>query len=900
MKRFVADHLFVVVMVLVFLPGVCMANKDRPLILIVGTREALQEKIASEPWAQTIYDDIVQSVQPYVDRHVSDSEWIVSRLQMHWKTQYERTFVNGQVWSHGEGRAPLPTVRFAGGRDWAVPYATPSLEDIRPFDEDPRGMWLQNRRKPGDPWEWAPVNETGQIIERINERIMGLAEKAAFLYWYTGEEAYAKFATDILWTYAQGMYYRKNPETFENHRNARIIGLATFEVIHEGVTMPLAVTYDFLRGYLKETGKDTDLIDRLFKRWTDRIIEGGNARGNWNLNQARFIVYMGLALEPNAMYADGKGREHYIAQFTDVSSKNQTALKDLVPKEYDQKTGIWPEAPGYAFSVTDNILRLSHVIRVATGEDAVDAYPVLEKAALVVFQYLFPNGHTVGFGDTYHQTPNPMSLELLIARARQKGDVAKERQLTSVLKRQMALSGYRRDRSKSLFPLTAYVGHLMDGTADSAPLSTRTFYGPPVSLLVQRNGDDPTHGLMASLVGTMGGHMHSNGMALELYGQGMVLGPDMGRGSSYWQKEHGEYYRRFPAHNTVIVDGVSDYNSRDDHPLDVLHLEPASEEEALSEWVSFSDTAFDEPETASDQRRLVSVIRTSPTSGFYVDIFRSKRRDGKDRKTEYLYHNLGQQVTLTQVDGKRLVTAPTDELGTAHGDQIGYDYFTDKKVVSYDQDFYATFSVALEEGPNVGMRMWMAGAKGRTVFTAMSPRARSIMHGSAPRELRETPLPMVVVRDSGEAWTQPFAAVFEPFGEETGSAVSHIRRLNGNANFVGLEVTSKQLNEQVIYVFNDLSDETTHSAEGIIFQGIYGVAGVNADGLQYLYLGNGKRLATSEFEITSVAGSVAACLYRKDDGFLVSCTGPVRVQTPEGVFIFSAGSRQRVGERVGE
>ena len=863
------------------------------MILIDGTREDLQKKIEAESWAKVIYDDIVQSVKPYVDRHQSDPEWIVSRLQMHWKTHYERTFVNGQVWSHGEGRAPVPTVRFAGGRDWAVPYARPSLEDVRPYDEDERGIWLQNRRKPGDPWEWAPVSETGQIIERINERIMGLAEEAAFLYWYTGDEAYAKFASDILWTYVQGMYHRANPETFENHRNARIIGLATFEVIHEGVTMPLAVAYDFLRGYLAETGKDIDLIESLLKRWSDRIIEGGNARGNWNLNQARFIVYMGLALQPNAKYSDGKGREYYIAQFTDVSSKNQTALKDVIPEEYDQQTGIWPEAPGYAFSVTDNILRLSHVVRNAMDQDVIDPYPVLEKAALVAFQYLFPNNRTVGFGDTYHQRPNPVSLELLIARARYKGDVDKERQLTAVLNRQIAEAGYRRDRSKSLFTLTAYVGNLMDAIEDNSPLATRTFYGPPVSLLIQRNGDDRTHGLMASLAGTKGGHMHTNGMALELYGQGMVLGPDVGRGSSYWQKEHGQYYREFPAHNTVIVDGISDYNSRGDFPFEVLGLEPASEARAVSEWVSFSDTAFNEPKTGSDQRRLVSVIRTSPTSGFYVDIFRSRRRDGKDVKHEYLYHNLGQRVELMGTDGTALVTAPTEELGRAHGDHIGYDYFTEKRSVSYAEDFYAVFPVVLEDNPDVGMRMWMAGERGRTVFTTMSPQARSILHGSAPSELEGDPVPMVLVRQAGEAWDRPFVSVFEPFGNET--AVSNIRQLNGADDFVGLEVRSDRLNGQVIYVFNDLLDEVTHTVEGMTFRGNYGVVCMDAEGLQYLYLGKGKQLSASEFEVAGVEDGVAVCLYREDGEFRVSSSGPVRVRLPEGAFTMSAGYEQQVG-----
>jgi hypothetical protein len=862
---------------------------ERPMILISGTREDLQRKIASEPWARTIFDDIKTSVQPYVDRHATEPEWIVSRLQMHWKTHYTRTFVNGQVWSHGEGRAPVPTVMMAGGRDWAVPYARPRLEDIRPYHEDPRGLWLQNRRKEGEPWEWAPVGKTGQIIENLNSRIVGMAEKAAFLYWYTGDEAYARFATDIFWTYVQGMYHRKNPETYENHRNARILGLATFEVIHEGVTMPLAVIYDFLRDYLVKTGKDTDLVESLFKRWSDRIIEGGGARGNWNLNQARFFVYMGLALQPDSAYADGKGREHYIDQFTDESSRRQTALKDLVPAEYDLETGIWPEAPGYAFSVTDNILRLAHVIRVATGEDVVEAYPVLEKAALVVFQYLFPNGYTVGFGDTYHQSPNPMSLELLIARARLRGDTGKERQLTAVLSRQVALSGYERDRRASLFALTAYVPNMMDAAADVAPLSTRTFEGPPVNLLIQRNGDDPVHGLMASLVGTKGGHMHANGMALELYGQGTVLGPDVGRGSSYWQDEHGEYYREYPAHNTVIVDGESDYSSRDDQPMEVLHLEPASETEGVSEWVSFSDTAFDEPKTGSDQRRLVSVIRTSPTTGFYVDIYRSRRRDGKDRKHEYLYHNLGRTVTLRDVDETTIPTEPTDELGTVHGDLIGYNYFTEKQAVTHAGDFVAEFSVALDEAPDVGMRMWMGGESDRTVFTAMSPQSRSTLRGSAPRELRGDPVPMVLVRQAGEAWSRPFVAVLEPFGDDGSARVAGVKRMSGDSGFVGLEVTSEGLNGQTIHVLNDLSGEVVHETEGVTFQGVYGVTSVDTEGLVHLYLGEGKQLSVLGFSIKGVNGPVAASLHRDGDGYRVSCSGPVTVQTPEGTFSFDAG-----------
>jgi hypothetical protein len=862
----------------------------RPSILISDDqKEALKKKIKENAWAETIYKDVVQSVQSYVDRHVDDPEWIVSRLQMHWKTHATRTFVNGQIWSHVEGNAPVPTPRFAGARDWATDYASPALEDILPFCEDERGLWLQNTKKPDQPWEWVHPRETGHIVEGINERIMGLAEKAAFLYWYTEEEKYAKFAADILWTYVYGLHFRANPETYENHERAHIIGVATFEVIHERITAPLAVAYDFLRAYLAGAGRDLALIDGVLKRWADRIIEGGFARGNWNFHQAKYIVHLGLSLEPDDAYADGRGREHYVASFTHESTENQASLQDIVPARYDQESGIWPESPGYAFGVTSNILRLSQLIQNATEQDAVDDYPVIEKAALVVFQYLFPNGLTVGFGDTSHHAPNAGSLELLIARARRKGDTETEQKLTAALKLQIALCGYRRDKDVSLFALTAHVATLIQVDSDSNGLDTRTFYGSPVSLVVQRNGHHPAHGLTASLVGTKGGHMHANGMALELYGQGLVLGPDSGRGVSYWQEDHNQYYRRFPAHNTVIVDGMSDHE-KSDHPIDVVHLEPSSaSESAISDLVSFSDTAYVEPQTVSDQRRMVGIIRTSPTTGYYVDIFRSRRRDGNDRKHEYLYHSLGQSVDILDEDGRPLALQPTEELSSEKGDLVGYNYFTDKQVVAHDGDFTAAFKVALDALDDVAMRLWMKGGTDRQIFTVLAPHSRAMSKGSAPEELIGCPLPTVILRQPGEAWSRPFVAVYESFGESSGASIRRIRSLessHGN-DLVALAVESNGINElngRVEYILNATDSDTIHAVEGIGFKGIYGVACVNDQGFQYLYLGNGECLHMDGFGLDAMGESTAACLYIDDGKYIISSDQEIKVnlKCPEG------------------
>ncbi|MEE2753573.1 MAG: heparinase II/III family protein, partial [Candidatus Latescibacterota bacterium] len=611
-------------------------RQDRKILTGLHDPATLRHKVKQHRWASAIYAEILESVRPYVERHANDPVWIVSRLCMHWQTRNSRTFVNGARWSHSEGKASVPTVRFAGARDWATDYASPAIEDLLPYSEDTRGIWLQNKAKPGNPWEWADVNVTGHVIEGINERIMGLAEKAAFLYWYLDDDDYAKFAADILITYCQGMHHRHPPETFEDHSQAHILGLATFEVIHERITTPLAVAYEFLVPYLHQTGIDTELIQSLFRRWANRIIEGGFAHGNWNLHQAKYIVPLGLVLKSNEAYEDNRGWEYYVSHFISESTSNQACLADLV-EQYDKK-GVWPESPGYAFNVTDAIIHISQMVFNGIGQDPVANYPVLEQAALLVYQFCFPNGRTVGYGDTNHNLPNTDTLELMIARARRLGESRTEERLTAVLQTQIDDRGYQRGQNGSIFELATYVSSLLPSKTLDGALSTRTFLAETVSLVLQRNGYDPHTGLMASLTATRGGHSHAGSLALELYGCGLTISPDSGSGVSYWQKEHSEYYARPPAHNTVVVDGISTYDPHNhDHPFTINSVEPKPQSQfALSDDNSFFDVSFHEPSTDSDQRRIVSLIRTSATSGYYVDIFRSRRRDGADRYHDYI------------------------------------------------------------------------------------------------------------------------------------------------------------------------------------------------------------------------------------------------------------------------
>jgi hypothetical protein len=171
----------------------------------------LQQLMSSATWAHNTFEQAKKELDEYVNRHQTDSTWIVSRLQMYWKSKSTDVFIKGGVYDHAEGEAPVPTVRFTGTRDAVTSYGAPRLEDILPYMDDARGLYYVNRAKPGQPLEWVEQSKTGRVVESINRKIMGMAQNASILYWITGEEKYAKFAYDLFNTYMQGIYYRKEP-----------------------------------------------------------------------------------------------------------------------------------------------------------------------------------------------------------------------------------------------------------------------------------------------------------------------------------------------------------------------------------------------------------------------------------------------------------------------------------------------------------------------------------------------------------------------------------------------------------------------------------------------------------------------------------------------------------------
>ena len=153
----------------------------------------VQRMIEKEAWASDVFQQLKVRTDRYVDK---GTDWLSSRLQMFWKTCATEVYIKGEYFDHAGGeKAPAPTVMLSGARSHATNYVRPKLEELQPYQEDPRGLWLRNKVLDGQPYEWATISKTGNIIQSINNEIVGIARDAAFLWWITGDRKYAEAAT---------------------------------------------------------------------------------------------------------------------------------------------------------------------------------------------------------------------------------------------------------------------------------------------------------------------------------------------------------------------------------------------------------------------------------------------------------------------------------------------------------------------------------------------------------------------------------------------------------------------------------------------------------------------------------------------------------------------------------
>ena len=744
----------------------------------------------------------IENVMSQVDKQ---PDWLYSRLQMFWKTQASDVFVNGEAFAHPGGeRAAEPTVKYNGTRGFESQYNRPKLEDLVPYDDDEQGNVTYVNKVTGKMEKTSPA-KTGCNIAGVNRYIIGIARDAARIYAATGDIRYGQMAAKVFDVYMKGIAYRNVPIDLNHGHQQTLVGMTTFEVIHEDAINELTQMYPLIKNLVKD---DQAVIEAGFKKWAENIIANGVPHNNWDLFQADFIVKIALVLQDNQAYADGKGKQYYLDYIVNQNSIRQWSMNKLIDFGFDAKSKTWYESPGYSTTVLSSICDFANMLDEKAGIDLFKLRPILTEAVKTSAEYLFPNRMIAGFGDTHPGYLNTGGIDQVLKYA-------------------------TRHKNKNLI---SEMNLLKNAVAPKAPISeieaytSTLFYAPNVSWIAMRSGMDKQHDLMASVNASLGNHQHANGISLELYGKGYVLGPDAGIGRTlYSGLDYLEYYSQMPAHNTVVVDGVSSYPvMMSQHAFKVVASypevskeQPASKklsekklsiqkDSELKDKITYATVSFIEPETQAQQQRTTAIVKTSAKGGYYIDVFRSKKKEGGDKTHDYFYHNLGQEMkVMDAASGLSLDMKPTEELAFAGGHLYAYSYIYDKKSAEMQNSVKTQFVTkilddkvveAMDGQREITMTMWMKKDENRTIFQALSPvNLEYERMPNQPYKVDEQPVLTFVARQKGEAWNHPFVCVYEPSSDaEPGDIESVDYFTPSEPSAVGIIVKLKDGTEQRI------------------------------------------------------------------------------------------------------
>ncbi len=842
------------------------AQQSNPHILVKPEdKQAVLDKIDKQPWAKTIFDNMRKNVEAYADRHQTDKQWILSRYLMNRVPGKRYTTVysdnSGKKLIKWEGDAPVPTVRVntylrTPITEKGSSYQKPAIEELVPNDTC-RLMFLFNPETGEKEWV-----DPQAYITSINSDINKLAQDAAIIYWLTGEEKFATFAADIVDQWAKGAYYQ------EPIVGPCRTGFLDMQTLGDAASRSLIVAYDFIKPFMRQKNYDLSYYDTVFEKIASTLAFRGYWNNNWYAAESSTMVFVALSLE------NPQKRDYYLQFFLEKDTINgscgQLALPSTVEK-WLTHDGHWKEPGGYHNYPVGNLLVAALALE-NNGFDVFLKFPALFRASYAMLKYSFPNLTVSAFGDTGRSSQSAESLEIgLIGAVKYKQPELPE--MLASMKKLMDGGKYRRDDS-GFVGLLCYLPEI--------PEATSSFEWPRTGTLdfaryfLQRNGTDPKTGLMVGVQGATYNHNHCNGMAMELYGLGEVMGIDAGTGPNYEHPMHRNYYSQWAAHNTVVAAGASSSvpfsgsaGTKQIGEIELVAMEPMPDKEAVSPDYSFTDTRYFDKSTNTNQLRILAVVRTSPSSGYYVDIFRSDNKVSND----YVYHNMGDDLILTDTNNNVLKTISTSYPLTER-DYPGFRFFTDvKKLENYRGNITALFTVKENQLPDKYMQVLVPEAKDRIYYTAFSPKVKT-----AGNRYKSLPQPVVTVHAQGEAWDEPFIAVFEPFegtGNQSIKAVEKIEELSSSQNTV-LKVYNRNNTEQIVLQGNDC--EAKIDGKDIRFRGYFGIVSLKNNQPEHLYLGKGKEIGYGPVSLKAEKEHVSAEIRKIDNNsYWVNCTHPMKL-----------------------
>ena len=627
----------------------------RPFIWVRDSEKAgILAKIANNPWATSVYNGMVSRVAADLASHQTNRDAFLRAL---------------------------PIV------DWAA--ATPKFKTIPTYAES-------TVRFPAE----AKYND---------------ALDCAVLFYLTGDANYARCAADILHNATKTLLPVAASTSTGNGgwifqtdllKEARVTGTQ------------LPIIYDFLYSWLQTNQvydvKTASMVNfnfttaqSVFRKQYELTRDHGQKESNWSALMATMMLNNLLALD------NATERNTALQIYLTTGTSKQASLS-YDYRHYTQAGNIWPESLQYAGAVGS--IRSTHMVlleRVDTTLNLFDAYPNLPLSLPRISYLRYPNGEQVMFGDGHRDGSKGAftQYELVYQHALARGRTDLTSFFGSLINGGVADGNYNRstlDSYSTLGTQTEPLQLLWQAASLSEPAVTptlpRTDKLPFAGITLQRNpapSSNSTHGLMGFVGGAAHVHSHASGMSMELFGMGEVMGAKSGT-ESYGTTINENYYRVFASNNTVIVNGASrgegDWGGFGINTVQTVAMEPQPFSNAVSPNFSFSTSSFiDDKGTQAEgtQQRTLAIVRTSPTTGYYVDVFRSKSTVTNRTATtlngnvtnqyhDYIYRNFGDNSVNLRADGVPLplTSQPTrfqNDIGDAN-DQPGWRYFTNTAV----------------------------------------------------------------------------------------------------------------------------------------------------------------------------------------------------------------------------
>lgn len=835
-------------------PKLVVNNNDKEIIL---------DKIKKQPWADSIYHHLEKELYPYVMRYQMtieyDPAWLLSRYQMNWGQGqfYTECFTDesGSEITQKGGNAPHPTIKYATSGiptdETGYQYRLPEIEELMPYDTA-SVMRLQHPVTK-EYVEVKPQSYTAKINQKINE----VALKSAIMYWLTNQEEYGYLAADLLNQWAKGLYNQSAVKS-----EGGLNGLLCIDPSDDIAYRDMILTYDFLRDFMNEYSYDTSLYQPIFERIAESVLSSGSTVDESSALESATLVMAALSLD------DSSKRNKYMKFFLEQDSvnnkKGQLSLKTIT-KNWMEKEGYWKEPALYQNKVLPELLLAAYMAE-KNGFPVIKQYPMLATTYKEMMNNSFPNMLLPNFGDTKRTSINPVILELSIALIPEERKSEQEEAINALSflnKRKLY------DPTNTSFWALLLNQPDLKQSAQGKQWSKMGEVDYAKNYFV-RSGMDPEKDFMITMQGGTFVHNHADGLSMELYGRGCMLGIDPGTLDDLSHPLHVDYYSQWAAHNTVIPAGSASpdklYKGGDAAKnIGTMNLSGIGS----TDKTGFISGKYTEKFTKTNQERTVGYVKSSDSTGYYIDIFRSNNRLMND----YIYHNIGDSVELLD-HGRNKLSLHKSAPFTVEPDFPGIRFFKKSMTTGKRAEgAISLFKMKDMHGNPLNMQAFFVSTSPKTYYIGETPRSLTVFE-----PYNSKPTPTVFVRQEGEAWTKPFAVVFEPYRPSEGFNVEKVEweRDAEKNRLAALKVQLKNGQEQIVIQSPEPFNTFKHN--GWTFSGYFGVIFKQAGNITGLEMAKGKTIGIGDYLFTAKSGNASYFVEFTEDGFKIKTNEQLEVK----------------------